>query len=98
MDNRNPSEGIGPHTDAACFGENIACLTLCGTANMVFSHPNTHQSVTVFTQPGTVVWMRGPARHLWRHRIDAVCKDVLPGGGGVVPRVGDRISATFRTL
>lgn len=88
-----PGQGIAPHVDReSCFGEVVASLSLESTVTMDFIKAT--ERVSVPLPPRSLVALRGPARHSWRHGITARLTDRIDGS--LVER-RRRVSLTFRT-
>ncbi|SRR5260221_2322921 len=89
-----PGQGISRHIDAACFGPEIAGVSLGSSCVMRFRERG-RQVLDLFLEPGSVVLMSGPARASFTHEIPARLKDVIEGDIHVR---GTRVSVTFRTV
>ncbi len=88
-----PGQGIASHIDReSCFGEVVASLSLASATVMDFICGG--ERVGVPLPPRSLVALRGPARHVWRHGITARLTDRIDGQ--VLERAR-RVSLTFRT-
>lgn len=87
-----PGQGIGKHTDSPTFKDIVFSLTLGSGATITYELPN-HRSVDVYTEPGDFLIMSGPCRNVWTHVIKPQRQDYV--NGKWIPR-GRRISVTFR--
>jgi alkylated DNA repair dioxygenase AlkB len=68
-------QGILPHIDNAPSGEIIFILSLMNDAEMVFEcQKNRKEKYTIQLPKGSLLEMKGEARHQWLHSIDFVTK------------------------
>lgn len=89
----NPGQGIAPHIDREhCFGEVVASLSLAGSTVMDFINEEEHIAVPL--SPCSLIALRGPARHVWRHGIAGRRTDIV---SGIAQDRARRVSLTFRT-
>jgi len=99
-----PDGFIRPHVDLARFADGILVLSLGSAATMTFAPvaagaatvAAAETEVAVALLPGDALWMCGPARYVWTHRIDRADSDVWPDGVRRVRRT--RVSLTLRRL
>ena len=95
-------QGIGKHTDAPCFGDTVASLTLNDTTVMVFhEYENkiaTGRICTVTLKPRSLVVLQREARYIWAHEIPK--KQEFEANGITWKRAPDfrRVSITFRKV
>ncbi len=82
----NPADaGIGWHTDAACFGDCIAGVSLGEQAKLEFRNAReSPASCQTVLHPGSLYMMTGAARWQFQHRVE--------------PLPGSRYSLTFRSV
>ena len=86
-----PGQGIGKHTDRMEYGDEIACFTIGGGAEMEFTRKD-HDTYKVYTEDASMYLMTGDSRYLWKHQMRGRLRD---------PEHGDREtrwSLTFRTV
>ena len=66
-------QGIRAHTDSPVFGEVIVSVSLSEAVVMNFTRLDADgvvaEQVDLTLRPGSVLTLRGPARHEWRHEI-----------------------------
>lgn len=86
-------QGIGAHIDNASYDDWIACFTFGSGVCMEFT--KNHQTVELYTEPGSLYIMSGEARYGWKHQQRMRLSDVV--NGMRIPR-GTRTSVTFRTV
>ena len=89
-----PGQGIAPHVDCLpCFGDVVASVSLCGSAEMAFQKGEDTRSLRL--EPGSLLVLSGTARFEWTHGIAARKSDVVEG---VRVKRERRVSVTFRTV
>lgn len=92
VNNYYKGEGISPHTDILRFGPVIGCFTLNSGAEMQFTNTS-GETYKLYTEPGSLYIMSGPARETWKHEMKHRDYDVVEGNEIQRNR---RISITFR--
>lgn len=91
-----PGQGIASHIDCVpCFDDTILSLSLGSAVEIVFSHVETKESISLYLQPGSLLVMVGDARYKWRHGIPSRKSDSI---AGVRIIRGRRLSLTFRRV
>lgn len=91
-----PGQGIGAHSDSLVFGGEITSLSLLSPVAMEFvSKADEKRTFEVQLQARSLLSLRGDARYEWTHEIRKRCSDKWQGK--VVQR-GRRISLTFRHM
>lgn len=91
-----PGQGIVSHIDCIpCFGNTIIILSLGSSCVMTFTHCQTHETVQVLLQPGSLLISQREARYAWSHGIIACKQDSYKGQNFVRER---RVSLTFREV
>jgi alkylated DNA repair dioxygenase AlkB len=91
-----PGQGIASHIDCLpCFGDTILSISLGSPCVMMFSSIRDEREVSILLEPGSLVVMRGDARHIWKHGIMPRKTDAY--GGRTIQR-GRRVSLTFRNV
>ena len=88
-----PGQGIGPHTDKLMFGDQIINISLGSDIVMDFYGPEDKKK-SILLPRRSVLLVEGPARYEWKHGIALRKTDKLENG--VVLKRGKRISVTFR--
>jgi alkylated DNA repair dioxygenase AlkB len=86
-----PGQGIGAHIDRPEYGDEIACVTVGGGAEMEFSRIG-FDTYKLYTEDGSLYLMTGESRQLWKHQMRSRLSD---------PKHGERqtrYSFTFRTV
>lgn len=86
-----PGQGIGKHTDIKAFGPVIGCFTFGSGASMVFS--NGEQTFEQYVAPNSLYIMSADARAVWTHEMPARQSDKV--AGHTIKRER-RVSVTFR--
>jgi alkylated DNA repair dioxygenase AlkB len=93
-----PSQGIGAHIDNASYGDWICCYTHRGSnasgACIEFTRGPT-QKIEKYIEPGSIYFMSGESRYLWKHEQRPRKNDKV--NGVAIPR-STRTSFTFRTV
>jgi alkylated DNA repair dioxygenase AlkB len=80
-----PDSGIDWHTDAPCFGETIAAVSLGAPAALLFRETGTAEPCCELTvAPGSFYVMTGAARRRYQHKV--------------APVAAARTSLTFRSV
>lgn len=91
-----PGEGIGKHVDNKGYGPIIACYTFGAAREMEFSKNGDERlTYTVYTEPGSLYVMTGPARYEYAHQMVKRKSDLR--NGRRAPR-GKTFSVTFRVV
>jgi alkylated DNA repair dioxygenase AlkB len=91
-----PGQGIANHVDCEpCFGDTIISISLGSDCIMDFINLRTKQKVEVMLESGSLVVLRGDARHNWTHGIAQRKTDNFKG---VKTERKLRISMTFRKV
>lgn len=83
-------EGMGWHSDnekELRKQGTIASLSFGAGRNFVFKHKETHEKVSVFLEPGSLLAMKGTTQEYWLHRLPPSKRITEP-----------RINLTFRTI
>jgi len=89
-----PGQGIAAHVDCVpCFKEDICSISLGSACVMEFSSGTHKQSLLL--EPRSILVLRGPARHEWKHGIPARKSDLVADKR---MERGRRISLTFRQV
>lgn len=87
---RDGRDSVGWHSDAEPeLGRNpvIASVSLGAVRRFMFQHKKRGTRVSLDLEPGSVLLMRGPTQHQWRHQLPKTRKPV-----------GRRINLTFRII
>ncbi len=87
---RDGRDSVGWHSDAEPeLGRNpvIASLSLGAVRRFMFRHKKRAMRISLDLEPGSVLLMRGPTQHYWRHQLPKTRK-----------LVGKRINLTFRII
>ena len=91
-----PGQGIASHIDCLpCFGDTILSLSLGSPCVMLFSSIRDSREIPVLLEPGSLVVMKGDARHVWKHGILPRKTDNYDGQS--ITR-GRRVSLTLRNV
>jgi alkylated DNA repair protein alkB family protein 8 len=95
-------QGIGKHTDAPCFGDTVASLSLSDPTIMLF-HEYERKKATgrvcaVTLKPRSLIVLQRDARYIWAHEIPK--KQEVEANGVTCIRSPDfrRVSVTFRKV
>ncbi|NNF18324.1 MAG: alpha-ketoglutarate-dependent dioxygenase AlkB [Flavobacteriaceae bacterium] len=83
-------EGMGWHSDnekELRKQGTIASMSFGAGRNFVFKHRETHEKVSVFLEPGSLLLMKGTTQQHWLHRLPPSKRITEP-----------RINLTFRTI
>ncbi|GAU12390.1 hypothetical protein TSUD_253410 [Trifolium subterraneum] len=89
-----PGEGICAHVDLLRFEDGIAIVSLESSCVMNFSFED--ESVPVLLNPGSLVFMFGDARYVWKHEINR--KPGFQSWQGQSLNQSTRTSVTLRKL
>ncbi|XP_045787015.1 uncharacterized protein P8A3.02c [Trifolium pratense] len=89
-----PGEGICPHVDLLRFEDGIAIVSLESSCVMDFSFED--ETVPVLLNPGSLVFMFGDARYVWKHEINR--KPGFQSWQGQLLDQSTRTSVTLRKL
>jgi alkylated DNA repair dioxygenase AlkB len=90
-----PGEGICPHVDLLRFEDGIAIVSLESSCVMDFSLES-EETVHVLLNPGSLVFMFGDARYVWKHEINR--KPGFQSWQGQLLNQTTRTSVTLRKL
>jgi alkylated DNA repair dioxygenase AlkB len=90
-----PGEGICPHVDLLRFEDGIAIVSLESSCVMDFSLES-EETVPVLLNPGSLVFMFGDARYVWKHEINR--KPGFQSWQGQLLNQTTRTSVTLRKL
>ncbi|MDC6351994.1 alpha-ketoglutarate-dependent dioxygenase AlkB [Zeaxanthinibacter sp. PT1] len=84
------AEGMGWHSDnekELRKQGTIASMSFGAGRNFVFKHRETHEKISVFLEPGSLLVMKGTTQQHWLHRLPPSKRITEP-----------RINLTFRTI
>lgn len=91
-----PGQGIYKHVDCEpCFGPEIASVSLGSGCEMLFTHIDSKEVLSLFLEPRSFLRLTGSARYDWLHGIPARRADII--GDRRIPR-RRRLSVTFRKV
>jgi len=88
-----PGQGIGKHTDIKAYGAVIGCYTFGSGATMIFRKGD--QVESIYVKSNSLYMMSGPSRLEWTHEMPSRKSDVVNGKREIR---GRRVSVTFRNV
>lgn len=85
-----PGQGIGAHIDKLEYGKEIACVSILGGTDIIFSKGDLKE--TKYIKPNSLYIMTDESRYEWKHEM--TCRKTDAGHGARQTRW----SLTFRTV